>query len=163
MGLFILSCGWVTFPYVCAASVCPCARMQPQSLWSCLTLFNPVNCSPPGSSVHWIFPGENTGVGCHFLLHGIFPTNRGINRVSCVSCIVNRFVTRWATWEAMSLSIWPSNPTPGRIFRETHNLKRHTYPSVHSSAIHSNQDREATWMSIGGGIARRKRVFKSRN
>ena len=25
----------------------------------------------------WDFPGENTGVGCHFLLQGIFP-NRGI-------------------------------------------------------------------------------------
>ena len=30
---------------------------------SCLTLRNPTDCSPPGSSVHWIFPGKNTGVG----------------------------------------------------------------------------------------------------
>ena len=28
----------------------------------------------PGSSVHGISPGKNTGVGCHFLLQGIFPT-----------------------------------------------------------------------------------------
>ena len=28
--------------------------------------------SPPGSFVHGIFPGKNTGVGCHFLLQGIF-------------------------------------------------------------------------------------------
>ena len=28
-----------------------------------------MECSPPGSSVHGIFPGKNTGVGCHFLLH----------------------------------------------------------------------------------------------
>ena len=28
----------------------------------------------PGSSVHGIFPGKNTGVGCHFLLQGIFLT-----------------------------------------------------------------------------------------
>ena len=26
----------------------------------------------------WDFPGKNTGVGCHFLLQGIFPT-RGSN------------------------------------------------------------------------------------
>ena len=26
----------------------------------------------------WYFPGKNTGVGCHFLLQGIFPT-RGSN------------------------------------------------------------------------------------
>ena len=28
----------------------------------------------PGSSVHGDSPGKNTGVGCHFLLQGIFPT-----------------------------------------------------------------------------------------
>ena len=27
-----------------------------------------------GSSVHGIFPGKNTGIGCHPLLQGIFPT-----------------------------------------------------------------------------------------
>ena len=32
-----------------------------------------MNCSPPGSSVHGDSPGENTGVGCHALLQGIFP------------------------------------------------------------------------------------------
>ena len=31
-------------------------------------------CSPPGSSVHGDSPGENTGVGCHALLQGIFPS-----------------------------------------------------------------------------------------
>ena len=29
---------------------------------------------PPGSSVHGDSPGENTRVGCHALLQGIFPT-----------------------------------------------------------------------------------------
>ena len=40
----------------------------------CLTLCVPVDCSPPGSSVHGDSPGKNTGVGCHALLQGIFPT-----------------------------------------------------------------------------------------
>ena len=31
-----------------------------------------MDCSLPGSSVHGIF--QSTGVGCHFLLRGIFPT-----------------------------------------------------------------------------------------
>ena len=31
-------------------------------------------CSSPGSSVHGDSPGKNTGVGCHALLQGIFPT-----------------------------------------------------------------------------------------
>ena len=41
---------------------------------SCLTLCDPMDCSPPGSSVNGDSPGENTGVGCHVLLQGIFPT-----------------------------------------------------------------------------------------
>ena len=36
------------------------------SLW-------PMNCSPPGSSVHGDSLGKNTWVGCHALLQGIFP------------------------------------------------------------------------------------------
>ena len=38
------------------------------------TLCDPINCSPPDSSVHGDSPGKNTGVGCHGLLQGIFPT-----------------------------------------------------------------------------------------
>ena len=45
---------------------------------SCLTICNPMDCSPPGSSVHGDSPGKNTGVGCHALLQGIFPT-QGMN------------------------------------------------------------------------------------
>ena len=39
-----------------------------------LTLCNPMDCSPSGSSVHKDSPGKNTGVGCHALLQRIFPT-----------------------------------------------------------------------------------------
>ena len=39
---------------------------------------SPMDCSLPGSSVHGIFPGKNTGVGCHSLLQGLFP-NQGSN------------------------------------------------------------------------------------
>ena len=41
---------------------------------SCLTLCKPMDCSLPGFSVHGDSPGKNTGVGCHALLQGIFPT-----------------------------------------------------------------------------------------
>ena len=40
----------------------------------CLTLCDPMDCSPPGSSVHEDSPGKNTGESCHFLLQGIFLT-----------------------------------------------------------------------------------------
>ena len=39
-----------------------------------LILCDPVDCSPPGSSVHGNSPGKNTGVGCHALLQAIFLT-----------------------------------------------------------------------------------------
>ena len=45
---------------------------------SCLTLCNPMDGSPPDSSVHGDCSGKNTGVGCHALLQGIFPT-QGLN------------------------------------------------------------------------------------
>ena len=44
------------------------------SAQSCLTLCDPMDCSPPGSSVQGDSPGKNTRVDCHFLLQGIFPT-----------------------------------------------------------------------------------------
>jgi len=39
-----------------------------------------MNCSPPSSSVHGESPDKNTGVGCHALFQGIFPT-QGSNSV----------------------------------------------------------------------------------
>ena len=43
-------------------------------LQSCPTLCDSMDCSPPGSSVHGILEGKNTGVDCHSLLQRIFPT-----------------------------------------------------------------------------------------
>ena len=52
-------------------------------LQSCLTLCDPRDCSWPGSSVH-VIPGKNTGVGCHFLLQGIFPTQGSNPHLLCL-------------------------------------------------------------------------------
>ena len=42
---------------------------------SCVQLFcDPMDCSPPGASVLGDSPGKNTGVDCHALFQGIFPT-----------------------------------------------------------------------------------------
>ena len=51
-------------PYIQVRIVC----VYPQS---CLTLCGPMDHSLPGSCP-WDSPGKNTGVGCHFLLQGIF-------------------------------------------------------------------------------------------
>ena len=46
-----------------------------ESLQSCPTLCNPMDCSPPVRLLcPWDSPGKNTGVGGHSLLQGIFLT-----------------------------------------------------------------------------------------
>ena len=44
------------------------------SLLSCVQLLQPHGLYPTRLLCPWDFPGKNTGVGCHFLLQGIFPT-----------------------------------------------------------------------------------------
>ena len=63
MALRLESIGFLRFPAPLPTRAC--ARP-----W--LTLCHPWGCSPPGSPVRGIFPGKNIGVGCHFLLQGIF-------------------------------------------------------------------------------------------
>ena len=50
--------------------------------------------SPPRLLYPWNFPGKNTGVGCHFLLQGIFPTQGS-----------NPHLLRLLNWQADSLPL----------------------------------------------------------
>ena len=59
-------------------------------------LCDPMDCSPPGSSVHEDSPRKDTGVGWHALFQSVFPTQEQTQ----VSCIAGRFFTIWATREA---------------------------------------------------------------
>ena len=59
----------------------------------CLTLGNSMDCRVHGSSFHGIFPGKNTGVGCHFLLQGKL-LNPGIKPVPLASpALAGKFFT----------------------------------------------------------------------
>ena len=49
-----------------------CAKL----LQSCPTLCDPMDWSPPGSSVHGDSPGKHTGVGFHALLQGIISNSQ---------------------------------------------------------------------------------------
>ena len=80
----------------------------------CPTVCDPMDCSLPGSSVHRILQAriqeywsgkkkkKNTGVGCHFLLQGIFP---GIEPTSL--CLLHWRVasTTSTTWEAQLINL----------------------------------------------------------
>ena len=73
---------FLTFIRVCTV-LCLIAQL-------CPALCDPVDCSPPGSSVHVDSPGKNTGIGCHALLQGIFQPRDG-TQVFHISCIAGGF------------------------------------------------------------------------
>ena len=50
--------------------VCVCAQLHPT--------LQPTGLQPASLLCPWDSPGKNTGVGCHVLLQGIFPT-QGLN------------------------------------------------------------------------------------
>ena len=101
---------------------------------SCLTLCDPMDCSPQGLSVHGDSPGKNTELGCHSLIQGIFPTQelnldlphcrqilyhtRGIQLFPIWSA--NFFIQMFIgdSWLGMGLLIWCGN-----LFLETSKLK----------------------------------------
>ena len=62
---------------------------------SCLTLCDPMGCSPPGSSVHGISQARILPVACRFLLQAIFLS----------LCLLHhrRILCHCATWEAFEL------------------------------------------------------------
>ena len=66
-----------------------------KSLQSCLTLCDPMDCSPPGFSVHGDSLGRNTGVSRHALLRG---TSQPRDRTQ-VSHNAGRRFTIWDTME----------------------------------------------------------------
>ena len=55
-----------------------------------------MDCSPLGFSVQGDSPDKNTGVGCHFLLQGIFPTQGS-----------NQSLLHLLHWQAGSLQLVP--------------------------------------------------------
>ena len=69
----------VKYIYVC---VCFCVYVPAQS---CPALCNPMDCMWL-THLHcpWGFPGKNTGVGCCFLLQGIFPIQGSNLRLLCL-------------------------------------------------------------------------------
>ena len=80
--------------------VCACVLSD----FSCVRLCDPMDCSPPCSSVHGDSPGKNTGVGCHLLLQGIFPTWGSNPHLLCL-----------LPWQAGSLPLAPPGKPLGKI------------------------------------------------
>ena len=60
-------------------------------------LCDPMDCSPPGSSVYGDSPGKSIEVGCHVLLQGIFPSQG-----------LNLYLLHLQHWQAGSLPLAPA-------------------------------------------------------
>ena len=71
---------------------CVCAKSPQSSPILC----DPMDCSPPGSSVCGILQAKNTAVGCHALLQGIFLTQGS-----------NPYLLPLLHWQAGSLPLAP--------------------------------------------------------
>ena len=108
--------------------------MHAKLLHSCLTLCNPMDCNLPGSSLHWDFPGKNTGVGCYSLFQGIFPTQGQ-----------NLDLLHLLHWQADSLSLVP----PGQPFHRFTLVKIEELTTRHCSIFASRQSR----LEEGGDMA----------
>ena len=83
-------------------------HVHAHSLQSCPTLFNPMDCSPSGSSVHGASPGKHTGVSCYALLQGIFPT-QGVNLSLLSLALAGGIFTTRATYVQTHHSLIPPN------------------------------------------------------
>ena len=69
---------------------------------------DPVDCSSPRPLRPWDSPGKNTGVGCHFLLRGIFLTHGSnpslqLGRPTLYHCAAWEAPSRLSSWSDLSL------------------------------------------------------------
>ena len=103
-----------------------------KSLQLCQTLCNSMDCSLPGSSVHGNSPGKNTGVRCHALLQGTFPT-QGSN-----PCLLRFLVSCIGRWVLHHLPALPSNKPEANA---THGI-------LGVVVLSPSQPKGGTWVSL---------------
>ena len=127
-------------------------------LW--LSLCDPMDCSPPGSSIHRHSPGKNSGVGCHSVLQGIFLT-QGLNSglphcrqiLYCLSHQGSPRILEWVTCPFSMGFSWPRNWTwvshiAGGFF--TSCATREVHMDIYSIFIHNSPKVETTQLNFNG-------------
>ena len=92
--------------------------MCAKALQLCPTLCDPTGLQPASFSVHEDSPGKNTGVDCHALLQGIFPTqesNPGLRHCRQIlyhlSHQENPRILEWVAYPFSRQTSWPRNQT----------------------------------------------------
>ena len=72
---------------------------------SCLTLCDPMHCSPPGFSVYGIIQARILDwIAIPFSRGSSWPRDQ--TRISCASCMTGRFFTFWVTGEVQEVAEW---------------------------------------------------------
>ena len=85
---------WIFINIQTFCSACMCAK----SLQSCLTLCDPMDCSPPGSSVHEIFQARILQwVAISYSRGSSWPRDQTC--IPCISCIGRQILHHCATWK----------------------------------------------------------------
>ena len=119
------------------------------------TLFDPMDCSPPGSSVHEDSPGKNTRVGCHALLQGIFPT-QGSNPGLLHCRRILYCLSHQGSPGKVKVKVSQSSPTPcDAMFYTEHGILQARILGwvVYPFSSRSSQPRNRTGVScIVGGV-----------
>ena len=78
---------------LCISELCTCMLVTQ----SCLPLYNPMDCSSPGSSVHGILQARILEqVAISFPRRSFWPRDQ-----TCISCPGRPILYHWATWEAI--------------------------------------------------------------
>ena len=81
-------------PFTVSKLMCISRSVLPDSLW-------PRGLQPTRLLCPWDFPDKDSGVHCHFLLQGIFPTQR--SNPDLLHC--RQFFTDRATWDGVYLGM----------------------------------------------------------
>ena len=109
---------WTWISYIADRFFTVLATMLYLFTQPCPTICHPMDSSPTGSSVHGDSPGKNTGVGCHALLQGIFPTqgsNSGLPHCRLILYHLNHQrsprILEWVAYPFSSRSSWSRNQT----------------------------------------------------
>ena len=84
------NCSWNHEKWI--RGVCVCVRAHARSLQLCSTLYDPMNCSPPVSSVHGIIQSRTLEWVVISLSRGSSQP-RDWTHISCISCTAGKFFT----------------------------------------------------------------------
>ena len=119
----LLSPAWLHYRFSFCVFCWLSPNLGPQAHFACMcaqlcpTLCDPVDCSPLGSSHPWDFP--DPGMGCHFLLKGIFLTQGSCLSLPVSPALAGIFLPteppgklRAHSVPILSSCYWPSKSVP---------------------------------------------------